>query len=83
MFGFFFFKESNDGETTILAEPINASDSPISLSSTINQTAADRTLCESQAFNANSISTPFSSNLQKQILTPNLSCIEITPNCVS
>lgn len=77
-------KEStNDVESTMLPEQIAASENSM-LSSTFEQSLAERTLCESHAFNANSISTPFSNNIQKQILTPNLSCITAqTPNCVS
>lgn len=45
--------------------------------------SGDRTLCESQIFNANSISTPFSNSLRKQIPQQNLSCIEIPNTCVS
>lgn len=74
---------TNDVDLTILAEPIAASEDSM-LSLTLEQSLAERTLCESQAFNANSISTPFSNNFQKQILTPNLSCITAQPpNCVS
>lgn len=47
------------------------------------QQAVDRTLCDSQLFNANSIPTPFTSSLRKQIPTPNISNVEVSGICVS
>lgn len=43
----------------------------------------DRTLCDSQVFNANSISTPFLSSLRKQIPSQNFSNLEVSSICVS
>lgn len=77
--------KENNGDTTIMAESTGVEEGAPenTLQASLLDQSGDRTLCESQIFNANSISTPFSNSLRKQIPQQNLSCIEIPNTCVS
>lgn len=75
------FQDANNGETTMIADSTAIPEN--SLQASLLEQAGDRTLCDSQLFNANSISTPFTNCLRKQILTQNLSCIEVANTSVS
>lgn len=85
----FFFNlkdpKENNGDTTIMAVSTSVEEGTPenTLQASMLDQSGDRTLCESQIFNANSISTPFSNSLRKQIPQQNLSCIEIPNTCVS
>lgn len=68
---------------TIMQSPENGSILENTLQPSVLEHSVDRTLCDSQLFNANSISTPFTSSLRKQIPVQNFAGIEVSGICVS
>ncbi|XP_055317754.1 kinesin-like protein Klp61F isoform X2 [Sitodiplosis mosellana] len=66
---------------TVMESTENDSIMENTLQPSVLEQSVDRTLCDSQQFNANSMSTPFTSSLRKQIPTQNLSNIEVSSIC--
>lgn len=81
---FFFQKKDSIGaESTVIDLTENENVPETTLQPSALEQSVDRTLCDSQLFNANSISTPFTSSLRKQIPTQILSNLEMSSMCVS